>query len=228
MKAFLPVMLLTILLAPPAWAEREPESADTADSEAGIVIDVETSGSEAARRDLGERIETRVRSVVREALENNPDITEEDLEAFDDRWDDEWDEEWVDLEFDEHGALGVGEALVAILAIILIFGSPVMLVAIFLYASYRKRRLVRDMISQYLANGQPVPPEVFKGLAGDVTPRSNLHKGMILLGVGIGVVLSFWLMGKMTVAYLGLIPLFIGAAQLLIWKLEKDKAGAGE
>ena len=43
-----------------------------------------------------------------------------------------------------------------------------------------------------------------------------------LLGAGIGIVLCFALMGNMTLAYLDLIPLFIGLALLLIWKLEQD------
>jgi hypothetical protein len=51
---------------------------------------------------------------------------------------------------------------------------------------------------------------------------------MIMLGVGVGVFLCFWLMGAMEAAYLALIPLFIGIAQLLIWNLEKHKASSKE
>ena len=49
-----------------------------------------------------------------------------------------------------------------------------------------------------------------------------------MLGVGAGVFLCFWLMGTTTAAYLALIPLFIGIAQLLIWNLEKHNASPKE
>ena len=88
--------------------------------------------------------------------------------------------------------------------------------------------LALEMASKFLASDQPVPPEVWQGLAGNTSPRSNLHKGMIMLGVGVGVFLCFWLMGAMEAAYLALIPLFIGIAQLLIWNLEKHKASPKE
>lgn len=126
---------------------------------------------------------------------------------------------------------GLGRAArwsIAVLAIVLIFGTPVMIVAMVLYASYRKRRLAREMASQFLASGQPVPPEVWRGLARDSAPRDNLRNGMVMLALGLGVFLCFWLIGSMPAAYLGLIPLFIGIAQLLIWKLEKNQKNTGD
>lgn len=117
---------------------------------------------------------------------------------------------------------------VAILTIAMVFGMPVVLVAAVLYASHRKRRLAREMAGEFLASGQPVPPEVWQGLAGDTSPRSHLRKGMVMLGAGIGVFLCFRLMGRVEAAYLGLIPLFIGIAQLLIWRLERNTDTPGE
>ena len=81
-----------------------------------------------------------------------------------------------------------------------------------------KRRLAREMAGEFLANGRPVPPEVWEVFAGDTSARSHLRKGMVMLGTGIGIFLSFRLMGHVGAAYLGLIPLFIGIAQLLIWR----------
>ncbi len=117
---------------------------------------------------------------------------------------------------------------IAVLAIVLIFGTPVMIVAMVLYAGHRKRRLARDMASQFLASGQPVPPEVWHDLARDSAPRDNLRNGMVMLALGLGVFLCFWLIGSMATAYLGLIPLFIGIALLLIWKLEQNERRAGD
>lgn len=130
---------------------------------------------------------------------------------------------YVDADF-----TGTSLTIISILAIVFIFGTPIMVVAAVLYASHRKRRLAREMASEFLAKGQQVPPEVWRGLAGDATSRSNLHKGMVMLGAGLGIFLCFWLIGRMEAAYLGLIPLFIGIAQLLIWRLERNAADRRE
>lgn len=114
----------------------------------------------------------------------------------------------------------VTDMLLGITAITLIFGSPLLIVAAVLYASYRKKRLIHDTISQYVSSGKDVPAEVMNSLHAEITPRNNLHKGLVLTGLGLGVIACFVVMDETEVAALGLIPLFIGLAQLLIWKLE--------
>jgi hypothetical protein len=164
----------------------------------------------ASKRNQKESTEAKVRDLVRKALAGELD-----------------DSSTINLNIGGGAGgeenVGFGEALVAIIAILITCGSPIMLVIAILYARHRKRRLALDMASQFLSNGKEVPPEVWQGLAGDASPRSNLHKGMLMLGLGAGVFLCFWLIGFMTAAYVGLIPLFVGLAQLLIWKLETPK-----
>ena len=111
------------------------------------------------------------------------------------------------------------------MAILLIFGTPVMLVAAVLYWGYRKRRLAHDTINQYLASGKEIPEEVMQNLFKDTKPKNNLHKGMVMCGLGFGIFLCFAIIGSMEAASFGMIFLFIGLAQLLIWKLEKDGNG---
>jgi cadmium resistance protein CadD (predicted permease) len=110
--------------------------------------------------------------------------------------------------------------LIGITAITLIFGSPLLIVAAVLYANYRKKRLVHDTINQYVSSGKDVPAEVMSSLQAEVTPKSSLRKGLVLTGAGLGIIACFVVMGETEAAALGLIPLFIGLAQLLIWKLE--------
>jgi hypothetical protein len=118
----------------------------------------------------------------------------------------------------------LGGMFVASLAIMLIFGTPIMLVAAVLYANYRKRRLMHNTIDQYVSSGRDIPPAVLESLHQQVTPGNNLHRGLVMTGVGLGVIACFLVMGAREAAALGLIPLFIGLAQLLIWKLEKKPA----
>ncbi|MFQ5634113.1 MAG: DUF6249 domain-containing protein [Gammaproteobacteria bacterium] len=248
MNRFLPALILAGLLAGPGWAAVEPgaekPSGQVTEPQADVDaagrngVEAEGEGSSGADRHqrLKDRIKTSVLAAVAEAVEDNPEISEEDkrkiaaalenaagggdLSALEDLDD-------IDIDLDLDG-LDDGMDVVAILAVTLIFGTPIMLVAAFLFAGYRKRRLAREMAGDFLASGQPVPPEVWQGLAGDATSRSNLHKGMIMLGVGAGVFLAFWLMGADEAAYLALIPLFIGLAQLLVWKLENRDADSGK
>ena len=114
-----------------------------------------------------------------------------------------------------------GGLLIAGLAVVLTFGTPILLVAAMLYTSYRKRRLMHNTIDQYVTSGRDIPPEVLQSLHREVTPANNLHRGLVMSGVGLGVITCFLVMSATEAAALGLIPLFIGLAQLLIWKLEK-------
>jgi len=204
-----------------------PEADTTLQQPSDINTDVDSAASPIeARSDLGQRIRTEVLESITRAIEEDPDISDIDKQAFEQAIENGSHKINMDFDIDEDDS--AGELMLGGLAILLIFGTPIMLVAAFLYAGHRKRRLASDMAGQFLASGQPVPPEVWQGLAGDNTPRSNLHKGMVMLGVGLGIFLCFWLIGSMEAAYLGLIPLFIGIAQLLIWKLENRKAGPEE
>lgn len=228
MKHLLPTLLTAVLLAPAAWPDAQPAATPAVEPEPAVTISIENDAdSDAARQRLKERIETAVRARILAALEDRPELSDEDRAAIADAWGDwdDWDDwdEWDGLELDDDGPMGLGETFIVTLAILLIFGGPIMLVAIFLYAGHRKRRLQRDMVSDFLTSGQQVPAEVWNGLAGEVTPRSNLHKGMVLIGLGLGILLAFWLVGQPNFAYLGLIPLFVGLAQVLIWKLERGK-----
>jgi len=229
MNRFLPALILIVAFAATGWADtradltpggeatgQQPSSGDT---------DVDSAASPyAGRPELGRRLQTQIQTqiveAITEALDENPDLSDTDRQAVEQALKKAPSFGNINLDLDENGA---GELILGGLAIVLIFGTPIMLVAAFLYAGHRKRRLASNMAGQFLANGQPVPPEVWRGLAGDPTPRSNLHKGMIMLGLGLGIFLCFWLIGSPEAAYLGLIPLFIGIAQLLIWKLEEQK-----
>jgi hypothetical protein len=111
---------------------------------------------------------------------------------------------------------------IPLLAITLVFGTPIFIVIAVLYAGYRKRRLVQETISEYLASGKDVPAEILQSIHGGAEkPKNYLQKGFVMVGAGIGIFLAFAIMGSIEAASLGLIPLFIGVAQLLIWKLEK-------
>lgn len=130
---------------------------------------------------------------------------------------------------DDDDGFGAFQAIVAIVGIIFTLGMPIIIIAAVLYSSYRKRRLAHDTINQYLASGKEIPPEIMQNLfkeAGTVTPpRTNFQKGTLNSGIGLGMVIGFNIIDVGFLAAIGFIFLFVGLAQLLIWKLEQGKTG---
>ena len=240
MKFFQLMILLISLCAAPLQAQEAPETnADKADGEditiqINIGDDVDETNPAHTVMSIKNRILDKIASGLNEADlsdEDREEVTEilEKLKGIEDL------EDLKKLKGLGNIHINTGEDPVAIaaldsltgtLAILLIFGTPIMIVALVLYSSYRKRRLMHDTISQYVANGKDVPPEVIKSLRLEPSqPKSNLHKGMVMVGVGLGIFLCFILLGTVEAAALGLIPLFIGLAQILIWKLESKDGG---
>ncbi|MGH3849872.1 MAG: DUF6249 domain-containing protein, partial [Pseudonocardiaceae bacterium] len=106
-----------------------------------------------------------------------------------------------------------------LVAIIFVFGTPVILVASILFYRMRKTRLLHATIATMVEKGQPVPRELFDPPSRS---RSDLRTGIILFAVGAGMVAFFVTMG-LDVWGLGLIPLLIGIGYLIAWKLESGK-----
>ena len=110
--------------------------------------------------------------------------------------------------------------VVAILAVILIFGSPILvLIAVFFFLS-RKRKEKMNMIQVYLDAGKDVPPELLRTFDGG---SNSFRSGVMLTGVGLGIIAAFNAANEPSIGALGLIPLFLGVAKLLYWFFEERK-----
>lgn len=204
-----------------------------------IVISDNDDEHDIAVTDAGTEIKKTIKDLVVKAIENEGDIEDAEIEAAMNEirdavrelgavtgGDDEVIEELLsDLELtgDIHidSDTSIGELAVAALAVTFIFGTPVLIVAGVLYASYRKRKLVYQTMNRMIGEGKEIPEEILRDLHRETTPKSNLYKGLVWAGVGLGILSCFAAMGAEKAAFLGLIPLFIGLAQLLIWKLDK-------
>lgn len=232
MKTFLYSLLLSSIILAPTWAQSDDPSTEAEDSGLKIEINVDDdSDTETTEHDFETRIKGKVFSIIGDLLEAAGDeISDEEKaeikadikEAINEIK--EVDEETIirpQLHIgDDDNSLQLIEAALGALAIFFIFGTPIMIIAAVLYASYRKKRLMHETIDQYVASGKDIPPEVLKGLQKESAPKNNLHRGLIMSGIGIGIFLCFMIIGATPAAALGLIPLFIGLAQFLIWKLE--------
>ena len=115
------------------------------------------------------------------------------------------------------GGIPDSAILVPIVAIISVFGLPLLLVIVLLGSSHRKRKQKMELVNLYIANDKDLPEHVIN--AFDSGGASNsLRSGLVLVGVGIGLTAAFSDHG---VANFGLIPLFLGLARLIYWYIEE-------
>ncbi len=228
MKTFLYSLLISTLFIAPAWADSH--EAGVAEEENGINIQIDLDDDDASENknteeELERKINSKVFSIIGDIIDAAVDggltVEEKDeiKEAIADIEELTNDAESIHFSSGDTGT-EAGEVMIALTAILFTFGTPIMIIAAVLYSSYRKKRLMHETIDQYVTSGKDIPDEVLKGLQKEVTPKNNLHRGLVMSGVGLGIFACFAVIGSLEAAAIGLIPLFIGLAQLLIWKLE--------
>jgi Domain of unknown function (DUF6249) len=113
--------------------------------------------------------------------------------------------------------------LVAVLAVILVFGTPVIIVIAILIHKARRTQRIHQTVVALAEKGLPIPPDLFVDRpSADST--SPLHKGVVLIAVGVGLTIFFLSMPDRHGAWgVGMIPLLIGVGYLIVWKLEGKK-----
>ena len=114
-------------------------------------------------------------------------------------------------------------ALIPIVAIVFVFGAPVLIVAIVMRSNSRKARMQHETINRFIESGQEIPADLFESLQSK--PKSNLYRGVVLCGVGVGLGLWGLVSGSLDKTAFAILPFCIGAALLLIWKLENKSEG---
>ncbi|QFT55431.1 DUF6249 domain-containing protein [Microbulbifer sp. THAF38] len=154
--------------------------------------------------------------VAEEALDRVPDNVEIGLSKKYDASHKSWEESHSDSGFHQVVTLPV-------LALLCVFGMPVLIVWLVTRNSYRKKQLVMENINRMVAEGRDVPSEMLDMLEGN-TPNNSADKGFTLIAVGAAVFIWLSAMAGVGVGSLGLIPLFIGLARFINWKLDNKQA----
>ena len=114
-----------------------------------------------------------------------------------------------------------GHTIIAGMAIFLGIGAPVALVGLILWYKTRKTRMIHETALRLVENGQPVPPELF--MDAD-EPFSDLRRGVVLVALGLGLARFMYQLDAPW--SLGLIPLFMGAGYLVVWRLDSGKTSS--
>lgn len=103
--------------------------------------------------------------------------------------------------------------LVAILAIVMVFGMPVAMYAIYVWYRLRRQRQRNEVIAALAEHGQPVAPEL---LIEPVPPYADLRRGVIWAVVGLGILGLAAFEQDLDIAGIGGIPLLIGVGYLVL------------
>jgi hypothetical protein len=102
-------------------------------------------------------------------------------------------------------------------------GGMVSLIAIIvLVLDFRHRRTqqLHETVTRLAEKGLPVPPE----LLSPPLPKSRLRGALTLVGLGLGLIALFIAQGDSSNWGVGAVPLAIGLAQLVAWKLENGQS----
>lgn len=121
----------------------------------------------------------------------------------------------------------LNDNLVPIVAILSVFGVPPVAILLFALLVFRHRekqqRLMNERLQRFLEAGQPIPEELLKIGAVEAGPAQHLNWGLTLLGLGLGLGICLGLMTSWEIASLALIPVGIGIAKLISWKMAKPQ-----
>lgn len=108
------------------------------------------------------------------------------------------------------------QVIVALAAIIFIFGMPIFIIFIIFYFRYKNRKAKYRLAEQALASGQPLPADFFRNVNLD---RDDLRvRGIKNTCLGLGLFLFLWtLTDLLGIGLIGMIIMLNGIGQLLIY-----------
>jgi hypothetical protein len=123
----------------------------------------------------------------------------------------------VDITMPNFGGSSFIGPLLPIISVVMVFGAPVAIVALFVALRHRRNRMFHETLRAMVEKGVPIPPELLSrggaplASASPGTPAGNrdLRWGLILLALGGSL---YTVAGK-----IGIIPVFIGLALLIVW-----------
>ncbi|SHE74457.1 hypothetical protein SAMN04487965_0557 [Microbulbifer donghaiensis] len=117
---------------------------------------------------------------------------------------------------------GDAAVMIPIISILAVFGTPILIVWLVTRNSYRKKQLLMDNINRMVAEGRDIPPELLDAMEGE-SPRNMKDRGFTLIAVGLAIFIWLTVAAGPEAGSLGLIPLFIGVARFVNWKLDNKQ-----
>jgi hypothetical protein len=92
-----------------------------------------------------------------------------------------------------------------------------------LFAVYRIYRQRSETLRLMVEKGVAIPPEL---IAPPSRPASDLRRGLISVGLGVGLAVCLAVMGEHGSWTIGLVPLLVGIGYIVSWRLTRDDSPA--
>jgi hypothetical protein len=113
---------------------------------------------------------------------------------------------------------------VAIIVPVAMFAMIAVAVALGVSQKKARNRMLHDTIRLMVEKGQPIPPELLQPQDMQRRRPSDLRYGLLFIGLGLG--LAALLFSEQSARWpVALIPLLMGVAYLVTWKIESNKNG---
>ena len=115
----------------------------------------------------------------------------------------------------------VSGLLIPIIAIISVFGSPVLILFIVFFFRYKNRKARYRLAEQALATGQPLPADFIR----ENKPADPCSQGIKNTFTGIGLFIFLWaITGEFGIGTIGLLVAFMGIGQWIIGNKQKQNS----
>ena len=119
----------------------------------------------------------------------------------------------------------VSGLLIPIIAIISVFGSPVLILFIVFFFRYKNRKARYRLAEQALATGQPLPADFIR----ENKPADPCSQGIKNTFTGIGLFIFLWaITGEFGIGTIGLLVAFMGIGQWIIGYKQKHNPEASD
>ena len=119
----------------------------------------------------------------------------------------------------------VSGLLIPFIAIISVFGSPVLILFIVFFFRYKNRKARYRLAEQALATGQPLPADFIR----ENKPADPCSQGIKNTFTGIGLFIFLWaITGEFGIGTIGLLVAFMGIGQWIIGNKQKQNPEASD
>jgi len=133
----------------------------------------------------------------------------------------------IHSDIDTDGLKGAA-ILVPIVGIIAVFGTPILIVYLIVRAATRRKELMHENINKLLEQGRDIPPELMQAYQQQNSPEADLYSGIRLSLVGVAIIIALGSLAGFDVGSLGFIPLAIGLARVITWKIQESNKAQAE